>query len=155
TNDGGVLVSARQRGECLLLQVWDSGVGIKPEEQERVFDEFYQVSGDAAALQPHQRKGLGLGLAIVKRLAQLMGAPLRLRSRPGPGSVFTLEVSIGRAPRPAGGSPAPKPALGLTLDRRLIVIVEDEPAVRSGLEVLLKSWGASVLSFEGVPAVQA
>ena len=155
TNDGGVLVCARKRGEKLLLQVWDSGVGIRPHEQERVFEEFYQVSDDASALQPHHRKGLGLGLAIVKRLAQLMDAPLAMRSRPGHGTVFTLQVPLGRAPRAANGSPAPRPALGLTLDRRLIVIVEDEAAVRSGLEVLLKSWGASVLSFESVQAAEA
>jgi signal transduction histidine kinase len=155
TNDGGVLVCARRRGERLLLQVWDSGVGIKPEQQQRVFEEFYQVSDDASALQPHHRKGLGLGLAIVKRLAQLMGAQITLRSQPGHGSVFTFEVPLGRALRVDNGSPAPKPALGLTLDRRLIVVVEDEAAVRSGLEVLLKSWGASVLSFESVHAAEA
>ena len=155
TNDGGVLVCARKRRDRLLLQVWDSGVGIRPHEQERVFEEFYQVSDDASALQPHHRKGLGLGLAIVKRLAQLMGAPLTLRSQPGHGTVFTMEVPLGRAPRADNGSPAPRPALGLTLDRRLIVIVEDELAVRSGLEVLLKSWGASVLSFESVQAAEA
>ena len=155
TNDGGVLVGARRRGGRLLLQVWDSGVGIRPHEQERVFEEFYQVSDDASALQPHQRKGLGLGLAIVKRLAQLMDAPLKMRSRPGHGTMFSLQVLAGRTPRMTAGSPAPRPALGLTLDHRLIVIVEDEPSVRSGLEVLLKSWGASVLSFESVQAAEA
>ena len=44
TDDGGVLVAARRRGERLLLQVWDSGVGIGERERERIFDEFYQVA---------------------------------------------------------------------------------------------------------------
>ena len=152
TVDGTVLVSARRRGDKVLLQVWDTGVGIREPDQERIFEEFYQVHDQAVALDPHQRKGLGLGLAIVKRLADLMQAPLGLRSRPGHGTVFTLEVPAGRAQRVEEPTSKGKSALGLTLDRRFIVIVEDDSAVRSGLEVLLKGWGASVLSFESVAA---
>jgi CheY-like chemotaxis protein len=154
TQDGTVLVSCRKRGGRLLLQVWDTGVGIREREQERIFEEFYQVpQGDALA--PHQRKGLGLGLAIVKRLAGLMEAPLSLRSRPGHGTVFSLELPPGKAPRAVAPSFGGKAPIGLTLDRRRIVIVEDEPAVRDGLEVLLKGWGASVRSFETVAACRA
>ena len=149
TVDGSVLVSCRRRGDKLLLQVWDTGVGIKPREQDRIFEEFYQVSSEVV-LEPHQRKGLGLGLAIVKRLSALMNAPLTMRSQPGHGTVFTLELPAGRAVRSDAVLPSRKAMLGLTLEHRLIVIVEDEPAVRLGLEVLLKSWGASVVSFDTV-----
>jgi len=128
-------------------------VGIAARDQERIFEEFYQVPSDAV-LDAHQRKGLGLGLAIVKRLSGLIGAPLALRSVPGRGSVFTLELPVGRAPR-AGAAPADGRALpGLTLDGRHIVIVEDEPAVRSGLEVLLRSWGAQVTAHDSVGACE-
>jgi two-component system, sensor histidine kinase len=152
TNDGGVLVCARSRGNKLQLQVWDTGVGIKEADRERVFDEFVQVHDTAAAPDPHQRKGLGLGLAIVRRLSSLMNAPLTLRSASGRGSVFTLEVPQGR-PRPAAALPARSSApLGVSLDRRLVVMIEDDPAVQSGLEVLLKSWGASVISFDSLQA---
>ena len=150
TNDGGVLVSCRQRGDKLLLQVWDSGIGIRESEQARIFEEFYQVHPDQP-LPPHQRKGLGLGLAIVRRLADLMDTPLTVRSRPGHGTVFSLVVPLGRAQR-AADAPASKAPLGLTLDRRMIVVVEDEPAVREGLEVLLKGWGATVAAFESLAA---
>ena len=100
THDGSVLVATRARGQRVLLQVWDTGPGIGEHERGRIFDEFYQVGGGAAA-SPEQRKGLGLGLAIVKRLAALMQAPLSMHSRPGHGSVFTLELPRGarRAPR--------------------------------------------------------
>jgi signal transduction histidine kinase len=152
TVDGSVLVSARRRGESLLLQVWDTGVGIRERECERIFEEFYQVADSSVVHDPSQRKGLGLGLAIVKRLAALMKAPLTLHSRPGHGSVFSMEVPLGRAPRIDLQTGRSRPAIGLTLDRRLMVIVEDDAAVRSGLEVLLKSWGASVLSFDSVNA---
>jgi signal transduction histidine kinase len=149
TDDGGVLVACRRRGERLLLQVWDTGPGIRETEQKRVFEEFYQVPGSSKPA-PDQKKGLGLGLAIVKRLAGLMNEPLAMRSVPGHGTVFTLELAVGK-PAPAARESVPTRApLGLTLTGQLIVVVEDEPAVRSGLEVLLKGWGAEVASFDGV-----
>ncbi|MBX3607030.1 MAG: hybrid sensor histidine kinase/response regulator [Piscinibacter sp.] len=149
TNDGTVLVSARRRGGRVLLQVWDTGLGIRPEEQARIFEEFYQVP-NTPAVAAHQRKGLGLGLAIVKRLADLMNAPLTLRSTPGEGTVFTLELPPGEKPRAAPAAVPGKGPLGLTLHGRLIVVVEDEPAVRSGIEVLLQGWGADVAAFDSV-----
>ncbi len=153
TADGTVLASARRRGDRVVLQVWDSGPGISAELQARVFEEFYQVPGTAVSRE--QKKGLGLGLAIVKRLAGLMDAPLALRSQPGRGTVFTLELPVGRA-APAGTRIASaKGPIGITLDGRLIVIVEDEPAVRAGLEVLLRGWGATIEAFESVDATRA
>lgn len=91
TDDGGVLVGCRRRGGRFALQVWDSGVGMSAGVLAHVFDEFYQV--DAARVAGGQRrrgKGLGLGLAIVKRLADLMGMPIEMCSRPGRGTVVTL-----------------------------------------------------------------
>jgi signal transduction histidine kinase/CheY-like chemotaxis protein len=154
TSDGSVLVSCRRRGERLLLQVWDTGPGIGASERARVFEEFYQVPG-TAAVSVEQKKGLGLGLAIVKRLAELMGAPLTLRSETGRGSVFTLELPLGTTPRAAKRSLPGKGPIDITLDGRLIVVVEDEPAVRDGLEVLLKGWGAAIVAFDSVAATQA
>ncbi|MBI3157383.1 MAG: hybrid sensor histidine kinase/response regulator [Burkholderiales bacterium] len=155
TDDGGVLVGARARGERVLLQVWDSGIGIAEASLPHIFDEFYQVQGPRP-LAPQQRKGLGLGLAIVKRLAALMEAPLAVRSRVGHGSVLELELPAGKVTRsldaPAAGIRAP---IGLALDGRLVLVVEDEAAVREGLVVLLQAWGADVLAFEAVDAVQA
>ncbi len=156
TDDGGVLVSCRHRsdpgGGKLLLQVWDSGAGISESALPRIFDEFYQVQSNKP-LEPHHRKGLGLGLAIVKRLAGLLEAPIAVRSRVGHGSVFSLEVPLGRAPRSIDSGvsgPSMKAQLGLTLDGRLFVVVEDETAVREGLVVLLQAWGGRVAAFESV-----
>ncbi len=155
TNDGTVLVSSRPRNGRVLLQVWDTGVGIREREQDHIFEEFYQVPY-SEALSPQQRKGLGLGLAIVKRLSGLIHAPLSLRSEPGRGSVFSMPLPAGKAPRVRGPSQVGgKAPLGLTLDHKFIVVVEDEPAVRGGLEVLLKGWGAQVVSFETVAASSA
>jgi signal transduction histidine kinase len=103
TDDGGVLVSARVRQggssgtRHLLMQVWDSGIGISEDNVPRIFDEFFQARR-SRPLQAHQRKGLGLGLAIVKRLAALMQAPIAVHSRVGRGTVFSLEVPLWSAP---------------------------------------------------------
>jgi len=154
TDDGGILVACRPRGDKLLLQVWDSGIGISEAALPHVFDEFYQVQG-SRPLEPHQKKGLGLGLAIVKRLAGLIDTPIDVRSRVGRGTVFSFEVPVGReARRIERPSPAAAATLGLTLDGRRIVVVEDEPAVRDGLEVLLKAWGATVLAYDGLASLQ-
>jgi two-component system, sensor histidine kinase len=153
TLDGTVLVAARRRGDRVLLQVWDTGLGIPAEEQSRIFEEFYQIEAGtlpngSSTAQAQQRKGLGLGLAIVKRLADLMQAPLELRSVHGRGSVFCLSLPVGKLVRGPAALPTVQAAVKVTLSERLIVVVEDEPAVRSGLEVLLKGWGATLASFE-------
>jgi two-component system, sensor histidine kinase len=160
TDDGGVLVSARLRRQggtpALLIQVWDSGIGISEAQLPRIFDEFFQVQS-SRPLEAHHRKGLGLGLAIVKRLAALMEAPIGVRSRVGHGTVFSLQLPLGRLARasdPPPGAVATKAALGLTLQGQRIVVVEDEMAVREGLVVLLQAWGAQVLSFDSVEAVE-
>ena len=159
TEDGGVLVSCRPWQGGLRLQVWDSGIGISAASLPRIFDEFYQVHSNRP-LEPHHRKGLGLGLAIVKRLTELMGLPVAVRSRVGKGTVFSMNVPVGRVLRRVDslGSdsvPAAKAPLGLTLQGRFIVVVEDEAAVREGLVVLLQAWGAQVQAFDTVAAVQA
>ncbi|MDP2004046.1 MAG: ATP-binding protein [Rubrivivax sp.] len=159
SDDGGVLVSCRLRsgatGPHLLLQVWDSGIGIAEASLPRIWDEFFQVQGNRP-LEAHQRKGLGLGLAIVKRLAGLLDAPISVRSRVGHGTVFSLVVPVGKATRSLETTPGSvKLPIGLTLQGRFIIVVEDEAAVREGLVVLLQAWGARVIAFDTVAALEA
>jgi two-component system, sensor histidine kinase len=159
THDGGVLVACRPQPGVpgrLRVQVWDSGQGIPDAHLPRIFDEFYQVQG-SAPLAAHQKKGLGLGLAIVKRLSDMLEADLSVRSVAGRGTVFTFTLPVGREVRTIAPpkSPSASGALGLTLDGRRIVVVEDEPAVREGLMVLLRSWGATVEALPDLAAVQA
>lgn len=81
----------------LLVSVTDTGIGIAPEDQERVFAFFEQArEGDARRF-----TGSGLGLALSRRLVELMGGQIRLRSTPGRGSVFTVEIrGLSRAELP-------------------------------------------------------
>jgi signal transduction histidine kinase/CheY-like chemotaxis protein len=161
SDDGGVLVSCRVRtlpdGPRLLLQVWDTGIGISAASLPRIFDEFFQAQSNRP-LEAHHRKGLGLGLAIVKRLSALMGTEISVRSEPGRGTVFSWLVPAGKVQRSnidPGVAASGKAPLGLTLQGRLIAVVEDEAAVREGLVVLLQAWGARVVSFDTLEGVQA
>ncbi|KAG0924303.1 hypothetical protein G6F31_019163 [Rhizopus arrhizus] len=88
TPRGGVLLCARPQAGGALIQVWDTGVGIAPDAQEAVFNEFTRVGNAPTG----QGLGLGLGLAIVRRLTGLLGFDLQLRSTPGKGSVFSVRA---------------------------------------------------------------
>jgi len=92
---GRVLVAARKRGDEVLIEIRDSGMGIAPEHQAAIFAEFYQV-GNAAR---EHTKGLGLGLSIVDRLARALDVSIDLHSQVGRGTTFALHVRAGRAPQ--------------------------------------------------------
>jgi signal transduction histidine kinase len=91
TPDGGrVAVSARKDTGCVQISVHDTGIGIAPEDQAAVFEEFRQVGRD------HMRKaeGTGLGLALTRRFVELHGGTIGLQSAPGAGSTFTVSLPI-------------------------------------------------------------
>jgi CheY-like chemotaxis protein/two-component sensor histidine kinase len=137
TARGGVLLSARSCHGRLRLQVWDSGSGIAPEHQPRIFDEFYQ----ATPQDRETRHGLGLGLASVRRLARLLGYPLQLHSRPGRGTVFSIDVPLLPAGLDdAGQSDEP----GNHALHGCALVVDDDPAILHALGLLLEHWGMTV-----------
>jgi signal transduction histidine kinase len=141
TARGGVLAGVRRRGTALALEVWDSGVGIPESERERIFEEFYQLGNHGRS----SRKGLGLGLAIIQRLCTLLGYRVRVDSRPGRGSVFRFEVPAAEpAPETSQARPRPARANG-ALGGRLVVVIDDEPAIVEGMRSLLATWGAEVI----------
>jgi two-component system, sensor histidine kinase len=143
TQHGGVLVGLRKKGDKVLLQVWDTGIGIPADQQEKVFEEFYQLNNP----ERDRRKGLGLGLATVNRVTNLMGHPLRLQSIVGKGSVFSIEVPLGIEAQPEFSPtvvdqlPAPDLLVG-----RKIAVIDDEASVRVGMQSLLQSWGCECIA---------
>jgi signal transduction histidine kinase len=89
TPDGGrVAVSARRSDGAVEIAVADTGVGIAPEDQAAVFEEFRQVGADAS----RRQEGTGLGLALARRFVELHGGTIRLASKPGEGSTFTFTL---------------------------------------------------------------
>jgi len=89
TPDGGRIdVKANPAGGGVQISVSDTGVGIKPEDQQAVFEEFRQVGDDS-----HKREGTGLGLTLTKKLVELHGGRIRVESKVGKGSTFTFTLS--------------------------------------------------------------
>jgi signal transduction histidine kinase/CheY-like chemotaxis protein len=152
TRSGGVLVTCRPRGAGgaspqWRVEVWDTGPGIAPDEQERVFDEFYQAGNP----ERDRRGGLGLGLSIVRRLARLMKLPLALHSRPGHGSRFSIDLpACALAPVAAGRS-----AEAAALPTMVIAVIDDDAEVRDAMRSLLQSWQCEVLDGADAEEVMA
>ncbi|MEM6558139.1 MAG: ATP-binding protein, partial [Pseudomonadota bacterium] len=90
TDQGSVELRVRKDRNGLAFSVSDTGPGIAPEDQERIFERFHQSRGAAG----HKRGGTGLGLAISRDLAHLMGGEITVESAPGAGSVFTFTAPL-------------------------------------------------------------
>ncbi|MGH2387528.1 MAG: sensor histidine kinase, partial [Chloroflexota bacterium] len=89
TPDGGtVTIWAREEGGLLTVQVSDTGIGIAPENKERIFEEFQQIDSSSARSYP----GTGLGLALAKKLVHLLGGEVWVDSVLGEGSTFTFTL---------------------------------------------------------------
>ncbi len=140
TDDGGVLVACRRRGRMVRLSVIDTGRGIPPDQQESVFHEFVQLHNPAR----DRSKGLGLGLAIVSRLGRLLGHRVNLRSRPGHGSMFSIDVPCGDASliQP----PVPASAPGQIPADALVLLVDDESAILRGMAELFDNWNIDLVT---------
>ena len=144
TSTGKILLGCRRRGDMLRIEVWDTGIGIPEEQLQAIFEEFHQLDNPAR----ERSKGLGLGLAIVQRLADLLGHAVDVRSRPGKGSVFAVEVPLGQdAPhwRPQYLWPE---ATENRHQSGAILVVEDDPSVREMLTLLLDGEGHRTTAVE-------
>ena len=149
---GGVLIACRLRAGSASVEVWDTGIGIAPQDYASIFKEFHQLGNP----ERDRRKGLGLGLAIADGLSKTLGHPLTLASQLGRGSVFKLALPLIAASEviaPQRGVSEPV-ATGLLHGVRVLVIDDDE-AVLLGMAQLLQSWGCKVDTADAVgPALQ-
>jgi signal transduction histidine kinase/ActR/RegA family two-component response regulator len=150
TERGGVVIGCRRLGaDRVLFEVWDSGVGVAPRDQARIFDEFVQVGNP----ERDRRKGLGLGLAIAQRTAALLDTRIELVSRPGRGTVFRF--ALPRAAPAVQPVPQPEPeALDAVAGLRVLVI-DDEESIRDALSRLLGQWGAEIEAVPGPAEAEA
>lgn len=118
TERGEVRVSHEVSQGWLKLSVADTGIGIAPEDQERIFQEFAQVNN---AIQGRV-KGTGLGLPLSRKLATLLGGELTLTSQPGQGSTFVLRIPI--------ETPAERPASSAGMEPASVLVIDDEETAR-------------------------
>jgi signal transduction histidine kinase/ActR/RegA family two-component response regulator len=141
TSQGGVLIACRTRGKRLALEVWDTGPGIPHSEWDNIFKEFHQLGNP----ERDRRKGLGLGLAIVRRLAHEMHTSVEVLSRPGRGSVFRLWLDCWQGALEDDAAPAPDLR---SLQGVKVLAIDDDEAVRVGMQSLLQSWGCLCITAE-------
>ena len=147
-NLGGNAVKFTERGEVTLrlsatgaaegsigirVEVADTGVGIAPESQAKIFDEFAQEDASTT----RRFGGTGLGLAISRQLIELMGGRLAVSSAPGKGSTFSFELSL-----PLADPSAQFPAPPRSLNGIRVLVVHENTAARILLGRTLRAWSA-------------
>lgn len=146
TPRGSVELKLTRESEVLRIEVRDTGIGIEPARQARIFESFHQVDSGLSRNYP----GLGLGLALVQKLLALMGGEIAAESEPDKGSTFTVRLPIrlpkavrDKAARLSGGAPA-------------ILAVEDNPVGLMVLRHALKGRAVDVdTATDGGEAIQA
>ncbi|MEN8821860.1 MAG: PAS domain-containing hybrid sensor histidine kinase/response regulator [Abyssibacter sp.] len=139
TSHGAVLIGTRRVAGGLRVAVYDTGPGIPPERQEEIYLEFQRLPiEDAQAGQ-----GLGLGLAIVQRMARLLGHPIGLRSEPGRGSCFWIDLPRASAVTRRAESAVTETPQRTELAGTQVLCLDNDPRVLEGLSVLLSGWGAT------------
>ncbi|SEB13497.1 response regulator [Variovorax sp. YR216] len=171
TTEGWIDINVQWLGradgqERLRFEVKDTGVGISPEDQQRLFQPFTQAEGDAARRRP---SGTGLGLVISRQLAQLMGGSIRLESEHGQGTTLILELSLPIAEQPPGSGDGTAGAHAVdTAARRmapttaqaetegtLVLLVDDHPVNRMLLMRQVRALGyAAQTADDGVQALE-
>jgi len=149
TESGGVLICSRllRHSRKIRIAVYDTGPGIPASEQQAIFAEFHQLNEN-----PHNNTGLGLGLTIVERLGQLLGHQIGVRSVPGKGSCFWIELPIAdeHEPHTLPSSVNEQHARYASnqsiafLRGQTILCIDDDAATRAGMTSLLQHWGAEV-----------
>ena len=140
TKHGKVLFGCRRHGATLRIEVWDTGIGIAEQDLRLIFDEYHQL-GNAAR---ERSLGVGLGLSIVERLAKLLGAAVHVRSQPGKGSVFSIDIAL------QTNGTRHNEELAITGNAQMrdavrrtgtILVIEDAKEMRDLLGVVLKEGG--------------
>jgi len=155
TEAGTIALAVAQRGSRLVFRVWDTGIGMTPQQIDQLFNPFQQGDGSTT----RRYGGTGLGLAISKRLAELMGGDIRVQSEIGKGSTFEFYLpfipvsdSDLQAEAAAGAPPqalSDQPLAGLSL-----LVAEDNPLNESMLrDTLIEAGAAVTLADDGRAAV--
>jgi PAS domain S-box-containing protein len=135
TDRGKILLGCRRAGDRIRIEVWDTGIGIPGDQMPHIFEEYYC---DA------ERGGFGLGLAIVRRLGEILDHRVDVRSTPGRGTAFSIEVPRGRARADVVESVSTSDLDG-QIFRGTVLVIEDETSVRSALNRTLTSRGIGVI----------
>ena len=151
TDQGGILVGCRLRGDNVHIEVRDTGVGIPEEHLTKVFEEFHQVSNHGR----DRSKGLGLGLAIAERLANLLGTTVKVWSQEGRGSCFSVTVPRVAEDSSSAQASSVMPLVPPSIAGLRVVFVDDEQEIRDAMQELLESWKCEYILAENLSGILA
>ncbi len=151
TQQGGVLLGTRVRGDSVYIEVYDSGSGISEEQLPHIFDEFYQIDNQ----ERDREKGLGLGLAIVQRVADVLGHQVNVRSQLGRGSCFSVIAPLCAVAKQCQQDILPQPDAMRDVAGLFVLVVDDDRTILQGMRELLLSWGCEVLLAESEDALMS
>jgi len=141
THNGRILVVARMKNGKVRYEVRDTGPGIAPEQQQSIFEEFYQLDNP----ERDRKQGMGLGLAIVQRNIDLLGHSLELDSTPGHGACFSVLAQSAAAPAAPTATNDNKLKISDLADAT-ILLVDDDPIIVTAMSALLDQWDCRILN---------
>jgi two-component system, sensor histidine kinase len=145
TVTGGIVVGVRREGECVSIEIWDSGPGIPEDKREVIFEEFRRLHVASGT----ELKAMGLGLAIVDRIARLLGHDVSLRSRVGHGSCFAVKVARAQGISPVVSRPLEERRNTKQYKtRKTVLIIENDLQILEGMVELLEA-----KNFNAIPTV--
>ncbi len=147
TEQGRVLVGVRRGSESARIEVWDTGIGIREDDIDKIFDDFRQLANP----ERDRKKGLGLGLAIVRRKAQLLGLDIDVRSTFGRGSIFSVAVPLASAGPEARDAAVPLAHDDIDLAGRSLLYIDDDETQLQAVGTVLRQWGLDV---EGAASIE-
>ncbi len=139
---GGVRIDCTHESGVARIDVSDTGIGIAPEHHRDIFREFFQLHNP----ERDRTKGLGLGLAIVERLNLILGHRLELRSAPGEGTTFTLQLPLGDRAKAREAAEPQFEDWAAHLASITVLIIDDDTSVLKGMRELLEIWGYRVVT---------
>jgi PAS domain S-box-containing protein len=148
--DGRISLECSEDGSQVSLSVADTGIGIRPEDQRVIFEEFRQVEGTSEASQ----QGTGLGLAITKRLVEQQGGKISVQSELGKGSRFTFTLPAGTKAAIASTRPSLRPVASTSIGKPLILVVDDEVSARELISSYLDPEYRTVVAVSGAEAIK-
>jgi two-component system, sensor histidine kinase len=141
TEAGEISVTCEPYTDSVKISVSDTGIGIPSEDQNAIFEEFYQLGNP----ERDRQKGLGLGLSIVQRAAELLDHKIEVVSKPGQGSNFSVTVDTATQPELISTNANRLDRDATITTRPLIIVIDDEENIRDGMQQLLGAWGCEVV----------
>jgi len=143
TNNGKILLGCRRQGDFVSIEVWDNGVGIAKNQIKEIFQEFKRLKTSETAF----RNGLGLGLAIVDKIAKVLEHPVKVKSIQGKGSMFSIQVPLGKVEQISTVNKQYNNALQTTiLAHRKVWLIDNDANICDGMAHLLGGWGCHVIT---------